>query len=130
MRRMQMGRRIRSLAVMGTGAILAVGVAAASPAYADTGTISGDVTCNDGSAPQGVWIDAAGGSGFASYSNGVFSRDGVTGPWTVNVGCGGTPDNWEYSVYGGNSTNSTFANWGCYPPDEPAYQTGCFTTAS
>jgi hypothetical protein len=113
---------------------LAVGPAAAASSPQlhpkSTVTVSGDVVCNQGTGPvEGVWIQAAGGSGWASGTS-VFHKSGVTVPWTVHVGCGGSPSNWEYAVYGVKSISSTFANWGCYPFGPPYEAPGCYTPAS
>ncbi len=131
-------RRVRSRAVVIIAAVGAALALAAGPASArapqthllSTVTISGDVVCNQGTGPvEGVWIQAAGGSGWASGTS-VFSKSGVTVPWTVHVGCGGSPSNWTYTVYGVKNISSTFANWGCYPFGPPFEAPGCYTTAS
>ncbi|MDG6105607.1 hypothetical protein Daura_13330 [Dactylosporangium aurantiacum] len=123
---------LRRTAVTATLAAVLAGagvVALAEPAAAAV-TVSGDVVCNQGTGPVvGVWIQAAGGSGWASGTS-VFSKSGVTPPWTVHVGCGGSPSNWQYAVYGVKSISATFANWGCYPFGPPFQAPGCYTPAS
>lgn len=116
-----------ALAAMATCAAFLPAAAHAAPL--STVTVSGDVVCNQVGPVEGVWIQAAGGSGWASGTS-VFSKSGVTPPWTVHVGCGGSPSNWEYAVYGVKSINSTFANWGCYPFGPPFGAPGCYTPAS
>jgi hypothetical protein len=136
--RINLSRRVLGHVAVATVAVgaafaLAAGSAAASGPQLhplSTVTVSGDVVCNDPSLPvEGVWIQAAGGSGWASGTS-VFSKSGVTVPWTVHVGCGGSPSNWEYAVYGVKSISSTFANWGCYPSGPPFGAPGCYTPAS
>ena len=136
--RIKLSRRVlggAAVTMVAAGAAIAL---ADAPAVASgqhlhpmsTVTVSGDVVCNNGDGPvEGVWIQAQGGSGWASGTS-VFSKSGVTVPWTVHVGCGGSPSNWEYTVYGVKSISSTFANWGCYPAGPPFESPGCYTTAS
>jgi hypothetical protein len=128
-----LGRVAVTAVAAGAALALAAGPASASvprPLPRSTVTVSGDVVCNQGTGPvEGVWIQAAGGSGWASGRS-VFSKSGVTVPWTVHVGCGGSPSNWEYAVYGVKSISSTFANWGCYPFGPPFEAPGCYTPAS
>lgn len=120
--------RGKRLSVLAAAILLASSFIPADPAAAAV-TVSGDVVCNQGGPVVGVWIQAAGGSGWASGTS-VFSRSGVTTPWTVHVGCGGTPSNWKYKVYGVKRISSTFANWGCYPFGQYPYAPGCYTPAS
>lgn len=135
--RIKLSRRVPGRAAVTTAAVcaaiaLAAGSAAASGPQVrplSTVTVSGDVVCNGVGPVEGVWIQAQGGSGWASGTS-VFSKSGVTVPWTVHVGCGGSPSNWEYSVYGVKSISSTFANWGCYPFGPPFGAPGCYTPAS
>ena len=93
-------------------------------------TVSGQVTCVDGLNVEGVWIAASGGSGYASWSpvSGApyaanFSRGGVTVPWTVHVGCGGSTNSWRWHPDGNTTVTSANASWTCYEPDDgsPAY---------
>jgi hypothetical protein len=134
--RIKLSRRVLSKVTVATAAAgaalaLAAGPAAASvphPHAVSRVTVSGDVVCNGVGPVEGVWIQAAGGSGWASGTS-VFHKSGVTVPWTVHVGCGGSPSNWEFAVYGVKSISSTFANWGCYTPS-PIYAEGCYTPAS
>lgn len=119
-------RRVaRSMRVALPGVLLIAGgaITMASPAQAAM-TVSGTVQCLDGLPVEGVWIAASGGSGFASWtpqsgypSVARFSRAGISGSWTVHVGCGGSPSNWKYSPNGNSTTTSSVAYWSCYTPD-------------
>jgi hypothetical protein len=121
--------RGKRLGILAAAVVLVSFLLPVSPAAASV-TVSGDVVCNQGTGPVvGVWIQAAAGSGWASGTS-VFSKSGVTVPWTVHVGCGGTPSNWKYAVYGVKSISSTFANWGCYPFGPPFQSPGCYTPAN
>jgi hypothetical protein len=128
----RLGNKLRRAAVFASLVTALAGAGTlvmAEPALAAV-TVSGDVVCNQGTGPVvGVWIQAAAGSGWASGTS-VFRKSGVTVPWTVHVGCGGTPSNWRYAVYGVKSIRSTFANWGCYPFGPPFQAPGCYTPAN
>lgn len=93
--------------------IAALGIAAGgalavqSPAAA---AVNGTVWCDNGSAVQGVYIDssAAGRDGWAAWnrfsgdaSRATYSRSEVTTSYRVNVGCGGSPSSWQYSIWSG-----------------------------
>ena len=87
-------------------------------------TVSGYVMCVDELPVEGVWIQASGGSGWANWTptsganyNAHFSRGGVSGSWTVHVGCGGSPSKWKYSPDGNTTTTQSVASWTCYTPD-------------
>ncbi len=68
--------------------------------------VSGQLSCDSGKAIVGVWVQAAQGSGFASW-RGI--GDGSTAdywiflpaalPYAVHVGCGGTPSLWGQGTY-------------------------------
>ena len=98
-----------------------------TPAAQASTTVSGEVTCVDELPVEGVWIQASGGSGWASWTptsgasyNARFSRGGVSGSWTVHVGCGGSPSHWKYSPDGNTTTTQSVASWTCYTPDDGA----------
>lgn len=68
----------------------------------------GTITCPAGEPVVGVWIDADTGQGWAQWrpqsaedtTTAEYSRDvGEPTDYSVHVGCGGTPDNWEYADY-------------------------------
>jgi hypothetical protein len=112
--------RIAALGIAVAFALIAsmLGIPAASASM----TVRGQVMCLDQDNVTGVWIAASSGSGWASWSsiNGYtvnFSRGGVSGSWTVHVGCGGTPSNWRYSPDGKVTVTSASASWTCYTPD-------------
>lgn len=105
-----------------TTALAAAGVTLAAPAAHASVTVSGQVMCVDELNVTGVWIAASGGSGWANWSsiNGYtvnFNRPGVSGSWTVHVGCGGTRSNWLYTPDGNVTVTSSTASWTCYTPD-------------
>lgn len=95
-----------------------------TPAQASI-TVSGRVTCIDQEDVEGVWIAASGGSGFATRSGSGFdqgfSRSGITGSWTVHVGCGGSSSSWLYVANGNVSTSNSWQAWSCYTADIVTY---------
>ncbi len=110
-------------------AVTVASLLAAPAAHAAT-TVSGQVTCVDGLNVEGVWIAASGGSGYANWTpvSGApyaanFNRGGVTTPWTVHVGCGGSTSSWKWKPDGNTTVTSSTASWTCYEPDDgsPAY---------
>lgn len=118
--------RVFRVAALGIAAALATtaSLLAVPEANAST-TVSGQVICVDEDNVTGVWIAASSGSGYANWSsiNGYtvnFSRGGVSGSWTVHVGCGGTPSKWLYSPDGDVTVTSASASWTCYTPDVEA----------
>jgi hypothetical protein len=132
-----MSLRVRSLIITaGTRRITATAAALAlaggagltlTPAVQASTTVSGEVTCVDELPVEGVWIQASGGSGWANWTptigasfNARFSRGGVSGSWTVHVGCGGSPSHWKYSPDGNTTTTQSVASWTCYTPDDGA----------
>ena len=132
-----MSIRMRSLIVtttIGRTAAAAAALALAggaglvlTPAAQASTTVSGEVTCVDGLPVEGVWIQASGGSGSANWTptsgasyNARFSRGGVSGSWTVHVGCGGSRSHWKYSPDGNTRTTQSVASWTCYTPDDGA----------
>jgi hypothetical protein len=88
-------------------------------------TVNGYVTCIDQESVVGVWIQADGGSGWASRSGSgyqqYFSKGGVTGKWTVHVGCGGTSSSWRYSANGNTTVTNSTQSWTCYTADIVTY---------
>jgi hypothetical protein len=125
------GPRAARAATLGLAAAVATAMSLlAMPAANASTTVNGQVTCVDGLNVEGVWIAASGGSGYASWSpvSGApyaagFSRAGVTVPWTVHVGCGGSPSSWKWTPDGNTTVTSASASWTCYEPDDgsPAY---------
>lgn len=111
-----------------------------APAHA----VSGTVTCVNGEAVVGVWIKAEeGDSGYASYLPSTdperadfHYRLSENTRWTVNVGCGGSTENWLHPVHGVTLTSATQQNWLCDPDRDhygcrPQYSSsgvGCRTT--
>jgi hypothetical protein len=123
MARKPQAARIAALGIAVVFAIIASMISI--PAASASITVRGQVMCVDEENVTGVWIAASGGSGWASWSsiNGYtvnFSRGGVSGSWTVHVGCGGTPSNWRYSPDGNVKVASASASWTCYTPDVQA----------
>jgi hypothetical protein len=111
--------------VAGAGLVL-------TPAAQASTTVSGEVTCVDELPVEGVWIQASGGSGWANWTptsganyNARFSRGGVSGSWTVHVGCGGSSSRWKYSPDGSTTTTKSVASWTCYTPDDGAAVNFC-----
>jgi hypothetical protein len=100
---------IQRLALLSAGSVLAAGVAAAAlpaaPANASIGfSASGLVSCANGWQVVGVWVNAGGSSGWASlsaankYGQRNYDRGIDAHPtYTLNVGCGGTPQHWATS---------------------------------
>jgi hypothetical protein len=82
---------------------------APAPAPAPTTTavkIGGQVSCTSGRSVEGVWVQAAKGSGFAPWKglgNGSTSDYWytlpVSEPYSLHVGCGGTQANWGVALY-------------------------------
>ena len=71
---------------------------AATPAHA----ASGYVTCATSNV-VGVWVDVDGGTDGWAYRSGsgntnYYSYNTQGKRWRVNVGCGGTPQNWSQSI--------------------------------
>lgn len=89
----------RSFAVFATTALVAVGsLIFATPAHAANGYVS-CATSN----VVGVWVDVDGGrDGWATRSGSGsvnrYSYDTQGKRWRVQVGCGGTPQNWGQSI--------------------------------
>jgi len=127
--------KIRRTGILIAAGMLALvgGVVLAPSAEAST-TVSGYVTCVDELNVEGVWIQASGGSGFASWSASgagyyaYYSRGGISGAWTVHVGCGGSRSNWEYTPDGFQNVTQSFASWTCYTPDDGTSTYGCQLT--
>ncbi len=102
-------RFFRRLVLFSAGSALAVGIAAvalpAAPANAAVGfQASGWVSCANGWPVVGVWVNAGGSSGWASLSGANkfgqkhYDRGIGTHPtYTLNVGCGGSPQHWATS---------------------------------
>jgi hypothetical protein len=127
--------RARRLSVIAAAsALVAGGSLALAPAAEASITVSGYVTCVDGLNVEGVWIQAGGGSGFANWSaSGVgyyahYSRAGISGSWTVHVGCGGSASNWKYTPDGFQTVTGSSASWTCYTPDDGTSTYGCQLT--
>lgn len=125
-RRFRSNALLRRLFAIGSGLVLvATGfvVAVESPAMASM-SVSGQVMCVDQSTVEGVWIQASTGSGYASTTNingytKRFSRSGISGSWTVHVGCGGSTTTWRYKPNGNVTVTSSYASWTCYTTDIP-----------
>jgi hypothetical protein len=95
----------------------------AATAHAST-VVSGQVMCVDQRSVVGVWIAAgSGGSGWASTTNinGYTKRYSYAlpygGSYAVNVGCGGTSQNWATNNKSGY-VSGTYNNFTCY--DSPS----------
>lgn len=89
--------------------ILASVLVGIAPAHASSGT----VTCAS-SAVVGMWVDVSGGSsGWASLSSTSnpniksWSYDTGSKKWSANIGCGGTPQNWDKSVHLGKTSKTS-----------------------
>jgi hypothetical protein len=76
-------------------------------AEVDARTVSGQVRCASGNPVVGIWIDAPGGDsdGWADWSPdardpslATFSRRVWTRGYALDVGCGGTRDEWAANV--------------------------------
>lgn len=123
-------RRLR----VGAGAVIAaVAMGAAGVLlYSGPTLVSGTVTCTDGGAVVGVWVKAEeGDSGYASFMQSTDPeradfqyRLTKKARWTVNVGCGGTTQNWLHQVHGVMMTSATRQNWKC---DSDRGHYGCRT---
>jgi hypothetical protein len=103
-------RGLQRLVLLAAGTAFAAGVTAATlPAASASASIfgfqaSGLVSCANGWQVVGVWVNAGGSSGWASlsavnrYGQRSYSRGIDAHPtYTLNVGCGGTPQNWATS---------------------------------
>lgn len=85
----------------------------ASPAHA----ASGYVTCAT-SRVVGVWVDVDGGKDGWAHRSGsgntnYYSYNTQGKRWRVNVGCGGTPQNWAQSISSNWSTRQGAATITC-----------------
>ncbi len=114
----------RSAALAATLLIGAATAVAQAPNADASTTVSGYVTCIDQLPVAGVWIAASGGSGFASwYASGTdynahFSRSGISGSWTVHVGCGQSGGGqWTYTANGNVNVSNSYQSWTCYTAD-------------
>lgn len=128
--------RDRRLVLIGSGVVTAVAVVGTAGLLWNAGStvVSGTVTCADGGAVVGVWVKAEeeSRSGYASY---LQSTDPTRADfqyrlskgtrWTVNVGCGGTTQNWLHQVHGVMMASATQQNWTC---DSDLTHYGCRTT--
>jgi hypothetical protein len=77
-----------------------------TPAPPPTIVASGEVTCQSGSAVEGVWVVSQDGQGTgwaqwsaAGSSSASFSRTIDNNSWQVHVGCGGSPQSWKVSTF-------------------------------
>jgi len=128
------GRVSRVGVLAAAGVLVAGGCLDLAPAAEASTTVSGYVTCVDGLNVEGVWIQASGGSGFASWSaDGVgyyahYLRAGISGSWTVHVGCGGSTASWRYHPDGVQNVTGSSASWTCYTPDDGTSTYGCELT--
>lgn len=103
---MTLVRKIGTLAAA-LALLLSVTIVTAAPAHA---SVSGHVTCSDGSGVMGVYITKTSGSGSSGWanvwpvgSNNVQYAYDQLGPGAghyVSVGCGGSPGNWDVATYG------------------------------
>lgn len=82
--------------------------------------ISGTVSCLSGHSVEGVWVQAAQGSGYSPWQgigNGSTSRYWYTLPSTMafslHVGCGGTQDSWAVALTAPD-TQGPVANFTCH----------------
>lgn len=85
--------------------------------------VSGTVTCNQGNV-QGVYINKTGGSGYSGWasispagnvsSSVQYSFSGISAgaSYYISAGCGGTPGNWQYRMYG-PTVNGGYYDWIC-----------------
>jgi hypothetical protein len=132
--RLVAGRVSRVSVLAATGALVLGGTLALSPAAEASTTVSGYVTCVDELNVEGVWIQASGGSGYASWSDAGagyyahYSRGGISGSWTVHVGCGGSTSKWRYTPDGFQNVTGSNASWTCYTPDDGTSTYGCQLT--
>jgi hypothetical protein len=124
----------RTVALTAAGILALAGSLVLAPAAEASTTVSGYVTCVDELNVEGVWIQASGGSGYASWStsgagyNAHYSRAGISGSWTVHVGCGGSTSTWKYTPDGFQSVTQSVASWTCYTPDDGTSTYGCQLT--
>jgi len=124
----------RSSALAAASLLIVAGSLALAPAAQASTSVSGYVTCVDELNVEGVWIQASGGSGFASWSDAGsgyyarYSRAGISGSWTVHVGCGGSSSNWKYTPDGFQNVTGSSASWTCYTPDDGTSTYGCQLT--
>ncbi|HEV2638839.1 MAG TPA: hypothetical protein VGX23_27075 [Actinocrinis sp.] len=68
--------------------------------------IGGQLTCSSGNSIEGVWVSAATGSGYAPWEGASNNVDKywytlpVSEPYSIHVGCGGTPQSWAVACIG------------------------------
>jgi hypothetical protein len=94
-------RRISSAAVVAV-LVLGLGLALTLPQKVDT-RLSLEITCSSGAPVVGVWVEAErGGSGFSERPSGGTANTGpylfnleFGGAYHVNVGCGGSRQDWK-----------------------------------
>jgi hypothetical protein len=109
-----------------------IGVAGLRLAGCASGEAKGTVTCPTGKSVEGVWIDADTGQGWAQWhpkspqsrNIATYNRNvGEPTHYSVHVGCGGTPDNWEQADYAQKppATTDVMVTWHCGPnPAQPS----------
>lgn len=130
-------RRLPTVAASVLVAVSFTGTTAYAVQQRDAGgpprTVSGTVTCERGARVTGVWIETdREPSGFAKLqildanSAHYSHRVKTSRPWTVHVGCGGTPLNWDSDNVGDAYTTNGYQDWVCFEPtpQQPSYR-GC-----
>lgn len=91
--------------------------------------VTGQLSCSSGNAVEGVWVQANDGADWASWkplSGGSVADWWLTLPedesYSLNVGCGGSPENWKVSVSSPTVTGQ-HNSFNCYDqPDGPHYR--------
>ena len=125
-------RRTRGWWIGLAAGVLVLGIVLLVRATSNEFQVSGTVSCPDGLPVVGVWVwSDAGGSGWASRaqlesaSRVAFQRDmPAAGRWTVNVGCGGNRDKWQWVVLGAATVTKPHEDWVCTPGPERTWR-GC-----
>lgn len=115
---------IAILSLMAMGGVAVEGCGHSQKAVS---TAHGRIECPVGQPVVGVWIEAAHGRGFADWQPGsrpnvaVYSRTlPEAEEYSVHVGCGGTPENWEQADYlNGSVESGTSHNFACGPSNNP-----------
>lgn len=113
------GRGKRALRLALASALIAGGASVATGVGTAAAANGGTVMCVNQANVVGVWVEVSGGtSGWATRSgSGYYQRwsyNTQNKPYTLTVGCGGTPQKWASSSRTATASK-TWTNVMCYP---------------
>lgn len=126
---------LTAVAGLAAGNAIAIVSATSSPSTPPAEVATGVAACEDNLPIEGVWVSAGPSSGWANKIPGAsptevsFSRVTHVSSYTVHVGCGGSPEHWQFSdIATSNAVTNFPVGFECGPPSgkvEPADQGIC-----